>query len=330
VTEVMVDNGQNVEVITALTKNAIDNPEIPIGSAGKLNFKTGELTISVDTDFEFYLNELSAEWLIKQFSEGFFRRLAADANEATDVAMNGGDLPEGGITEGLTEGKDANGRIIYWLGDTPETAQDPDQTLIYLTVDEKTDQVSAYRTTVNMLEKGEASVDVSLYVYRDADADRKETVKYDVMFFDTPEGEHSVIKILTGPVGDIDLAIPQALKVVLRKGTVAGSPLPGYSLSGNRFVMLDGTKGSASTFGGEYRISFDGDVFNSDYLRISGIESGDLSVMVKKGQMIWPEWTDKDSAVDIQNKRYEYVEEENQWYVEDYAEKELSENGDAA
>jgi len=284
----------------------------------------------VDTDFEFNLDELSADWLIKQFSDGFFRMTAADADAANEYTKNGGDLPDGGIMEGLTEGRDAEGRIIYWLGDTPETAKDPDQTLIYLLVDPETDQVSAYRTTVNMLEKSDPSVDVSLYVYRDADADRKETVKYDVMFFDTPEGEHSVIKILTGPVGEIDLAIPQALKVVLRKGSIEGTSMPTYSLSGNRFVMLDGTKGSASLFDGDYQITFDGDVFNSDYLRISGISTGDLNVMMKKDQAIWPEWTSESTATDIQGVDYVYVEEENQWYYEDYADKQISQNADAA
>ena len=68
----------------------------------------------------------------------------------------------------------------------------------------------------------------------------------------------------------------------------------------------------------------------SGYLRISGISTGDLHVTVKKDQGIWPEWTDKNSAVDIQNIRYTFVEEENQWYAERPTELEVSSAANAA
>lgn len=78
-------------------------------------------------------------------------------------------------------------------------------------------------------------------------------------------------------------------------GSNADLPIVG----GSRLVMLDGTKGEASLFDDEYRITFNGDVFDSNYLRITGISTGDLNATVKGEQGIWPEWTGDDTAEDI-------------------------------
>ena len=79
-------------------------------------------------------------------------------------------------------------------------------------------------------------------------------------------------------------------------------------------MMLDGTKGEASLFDDEYRITFNGDVFDSNYLRITGVSTGNLNTTVKGEQGIWPEWTGDDTAEDIQDNRY--INEDGQWYYE--------------
>ena len=83
------------------------------------------------------------------------------------------------------------------------------------------------------------------------------------------------------------------------------------------FAMCDGMDGEVSMFDGFYTNTFDGDTFDSDYIRIEGILDGDLNITVKEGQSIWPEWTGENTAEDIAGNRYGQVGGE--WYPEEEA-----------
>ena len=225
--------------------------------------------------------------------------------------LNGGSLPAGTIVAELTESGEAEGWQLYWLGDTPETAKDPGQTLIGLLWDPETDEIDAFRTSGGMAEAGESPVDVSLCIYRDSKSDRRSEEKYNVMFFDTPAGEKSLVKVITDGLEGRELEMPRPFRIVLRGRDVGGADLPVYSLSDHFFAMNDGTDGEVSMFGGFYTAAFDGDVFESDYIRIEGILDNDLQITVKEGQLVWPEWAGEDAAEDIQENRY--LRTENEW-----------------
>ena len=158
-------------------------------------------------------------------------------------------------------------------------------------------------------------MDVSLYIYRDSKADRMEEEKYNMMFFDTPEGEKSLVKVITNVLMGRKLETPLPMHVVLRSFDIEGADLPVYSISGHYFAMCDGTDGKVGMFDDFYTNTFDGDVFDSDYIRIEGIADGDLDVTVKEGQPIWPEWTGENTAEDIAGNKY--VKVDGEWYNED-------------
>ena len=303
----------NVDIITALTDYAVKNPVIPVGSTGSLDFASGELVLPSQADFELYLHEVSAGWLLGRLGERFIRRLDADQDAINAYALTeDAELPEGRLIEGLTDGGMEDGWRVYWWDDTPETAKDDEQTLIYLLVNEATDEVDAFRTSAAMIAAGEESVDVSALFYRDDRADRMGEEFYDVMFFDTPEGEKSIVKIVTNVLADRTLELPRALRVGLRRFSLAGADWPVFSLSDHFFAMCDGTDGKVSMFDEFYNATFDGDTFDSDYMTIAGILDGDLRITLKPGQPIWPEWTDKNAAEDIQGERYIRIDDK--WY----------------
>lgn len=304
--EVLGDgNAYEIEVITALNEYAYANPEIPIGRTGRLNFATGELTIPSYSDFELYLHEISAGWLLEQMQAGYIRTLMAEQDALNECAMEGSEkLPEGTIVEGLTDGGTVEGIRLYWIGDTPETAADPDQTLILLMVNEETDEVDAFRTSVNMLNENAPLVDVSMYLFRDSVSDRMEEEKYNAFWFDSPDEERSLVKVLTNVVDESSLEMPRPIHILLRRYTLEGIDLPVYSLTDHLFLMCDGTKGTVSVLDDAYTATFDGDVFDSDYTRVEGISTGDLAVTVKKDQPVWPEWTGEAEAEDISGKQY--------------------------
>ena len=319
----LLDDGYTyeMEVITALNKNAYANPEIPIGKTGSLNFAMGVLTIPSYTDFELYLHEVSAAWLIEQMQSGYIRTLMGNQEEFNTCATDGSEkLPEGTIVEGVTDGGTVEGIQLYWIGDTPETAADPDQALILLMVNEETDEVDAFRTSVNMLNENAPLVDLSMYLFRDSESDRREEEKYNLFWFDTfKEGiteDLSLVKVLTNVVGG-RLEMPRPIRVVLRAYTMPGIDLPVYSLTDHLFVLCDGTKGIVSLFDDAYHATFDGDVFDSEYTRVEGISTGDLVVTIKKDQPVWPEWIDEGEAQDIGGKKYYLTE--NQWTEENAA-----------
>ena len=301
-----------IDIITALTAYAVNHPVIPIGSAGSLDFSTGTLTIPSRADFELYLHEVSGKWLIEKIEEGLIRRLDGDQDDINEATLKGRELPDGVIVEGLIDGGMQDGWQLYWLGDSPETAKDADQMLIGLLVSPETDEVDAFRTSISMIESGEDPVDVSLYLYRDSKSDRMEVEKYNCMFFDTPEGEKSLVKVVTDVLMDRKLEMPRSLKIVLRGFDIAGADWPVYSLTDHFFAMCDGTDGQVSMFDGFYTNTFDGDTFDSDYIRIEGIVDGNLNVTIKEGQSIWPEWTGENTAEDIAGNHYTRVD--GVWY----------------
>ena len=301
----------NIEIYTALNTYAYTHPIIPIGSSGMLDFSTGVFTVPELADFELYLHEVSGKWMIGQFGEGTIRMFAAEQEAINDFALGGTDmLPRNReIKEGLTELGEEDGWKLYWLGDTPETVQDPDQWLICLYWNEETDEIDAGRITLNMLKAGEDAVDVSLYLFRDSKSDRQGTEKYNVLFFDTPEGQKSLVKVVTNVLEGRELVMPRPVRIVLRGLRIGGADLPVYSLADNYFAMNDGTDGEVSMFDGFYTATFDGDVFESGYTRIEGIRDNKLRITLRKGQPIWPEWTGEMTAEDRNGYHYQLVDE---------------------
>jgi hypothetical protein len=304
-----------IDIITALNERAFAQPEMPVGSSGALDFRTGTLTLPTLADFELYLDEVSGAWLIDGWKNGFFQMLSGAQDEINECALNGGNLPQGTVREELTDGGETDGLHCWWVGDTPETAADPDQTLVYFVTNAETDEVDAFRTSVNMIRNGEEPVDVSLYLYRDSNADRMEEEKYNVMFFDTPNGEKSLVKVITNSLMGRSLETPLAMRIVLRGRYLAGADLPVYAISGHLFAMCDGTDGGVSMFEGIYSNTFLNGVFESAFIRIEDILSGRPTVIVKRGQFIWAVETETNLAVDLQGRRYVFTDGE--WYPED-------------
>ena len=314
-------DGRNldIEILTALTANAINNPVIPVGSTGSLDLNTGVLTLPSNADYELYLNEISGKWLLDNLQSGYIRTLMADTQEVNDFALEGNDLPVGEIIETLLEdetGEPVPGIRMFWIGNCPETAEDPDEPLVCLVYNEETDEIDACRTSKRMAETEEFGVDASLYLYRDSKSDRMGEEKYNVIFFDTPDGEQSLVKCWTDVLAGRKMEMPNAMKIVLRGQYLEGADKPVYTLADHAIIMCDGTDGKVDILGG-YHATFDGDVFDSNYTRIEGIRSGDLQVTIKEGQPVWPEWTGKDSAVDIGGTRFQIVDDEWQQIPED-------------
>ena len=305
----VLGNGEvhKIDVVTALTGYAFSHPTVPIGSSGSLEMDTGILTVPAQADFELYLNEVSGAWLIGRINSGFIRRLDADQDAINRFARGAGELPEGELVEGLTPDGERDGWHIYWLADTPETAASDDQVLIFLLYNEQTDEIDAYRTSRRMIANGEQPVDVSVYFYRDSRSDRMGIERYNVVFFDTAEGDESLAVLVTDLPEEREMDMPMALEIVLR-GFNLSADLPAYSLTGHFFVMLDGSDGFVSVFDGFYEASSDGDTFESDYTRIEGIREGKPEVTIKAGQAIWPEWTGEDTAEDIAGNRFVAVD----------------------
>ena len=317
------DGSENdIEILTALTANAFANPIIPIGSTGSLNLTTGLLTLPSHADYELFLSEVSGAWLRDKLASGFIRRLIADQEAINACAISGESLPDSRISENLTSGmmteslpliESADEVEIFWVGETPETVTDPDTPLVYLLVNHETDEVDAYRTSVNMLNNGEAPVDVSLYLYRDSKSDRQGEEKYNVMFFDTPEGQESLVKCVTSVLFGRTLEMPMSMKIVLRGRYLEGADKPVYCLTNHVFILCDGTDGEVNVLGG-YHATFDGDTFDSNYTTITGIRNNWLAVTMKKDQPVWAELTGETTAEDPEGNKY-YLED-GEWYPE--------------
>ena len=149
--------------------------------------------------------------------------------------------------------------------------------------------------------------------------------KYNVMFFDTPEGEKSLVKVITDVLEDRELEVPRTLRIILRGFDIGGADYPVYSMTDHFFAMMDGTDGKVDMFNGTYVATFDGDTFESDFLKVEGILDNELNVTIKKNQPIWAEWTGEDTAEDLNG--IQYVQVEDEWYIKDNAPQTLAGEG---
>ena len=307
---------QTIDVITALTKNAYDNPVISIGKAGSLDFAKSALRLFESSELELFEYEISADWLKEKFGEGYLRALSTDIDQINEIVYNGA-APEGDILEGVTEAADLtdlfeNGENLkaFWVGQTPEDTDDEDLPLYFLVIDDEEDQVQAFRTSIAMLRDGKDPVRESICLYRDSKSDRMGEDKYDVIFYDTPEGEKSTVKLITNVLAGRELEIPKSLTITLREFAIDGVELPVFSISDHLFVMNNGTTGAVELFDGFYKASFNGNTFDSDYTRIDGIATGDLQVTLKKDQEIWPENVSDSEAVTVSGDQFLKVGDE--------------------
>ena len=305
------EKGTPVDVYTALTPYAASTPVIPVGSTGSLNFADGTLVLPDQAYFRMYLDEISGSWMIRRIREGFFQGIIAPWDQANAFAQGETDLPEGLTATGLTEADGSRFGLtdttLYWLGDTPETAANPDQTLILLAEEKNTDRISAFRATAGSMAKGETPRGVSLVLYRDSKSDRAGAEMYNMMFFDTPEGEHSQVLVISNVLMGRELETPKSLSMTLRAFAIRNAEHPAYAINNHFYVLCDGTKGSVDLFDGSYQATFDGDTFESRYLRIEGIRNGDPQVTLKAGQTVWPERTGENRAEDAEGRTYALI-----------------------
>ncbi|MBR3018685.1 MAG: hypothetical protein IKH57_16665 [Clostridia bacterium] len=222
----------------AYASNNLVNPVLTIRDEGELNFISGVFTIPRETEAELYLREISAKWLIDRLVRGFFRPFLADQDAMNAFALGNGKLPQGEAVDKISmEADEESGKTLYWIGYTPDTAPDNDTVLLYLAVNKETDRVEAFRTTPAMISRDEEPIPVSLFLFRASESGLLGQEKYNLMFFDTPAGEESVIRIVTGAADGQPLANPQPLRVILHGIPVAGTDFNGYAIHGRLFVM---------------------------------------------------------------------------------------------
>jgi len=82
-------------------------------------------------------------------------------------------------------------------------------------------------------------------------------------------------------------------------------------------VLLDASNGGASLPEVGYSNRCDGNVFESEFIIVEGILSGELKVTYKKGQLIWAVRTGENTAADLNGNCYLMID--NVWYLEEDA-----------
>ena len=276
-----------VAVYSALTDYAYAHPVVSIGSTGVLDFETGIFTIPSFADVELYLHEVSSAWLIEALESGFFRTEHAEPEAVNNCALNGGSLPNGVLTEDVVADGEVYNWTVYWLGDTPLTAEDDDQPLLYLLADPETDEVIACRTSKRMLQEGEGPIVTSLLICRDTASDAREEEKYNVFFFDTPEGEMSIVKVITNTMSRTTMEMPRSLQVVLRAFPTHDSDVPAYSINDCVLELSQRRDGTATALNGAYAAVYTSNVFDGPYTRVEGITEGEFVITIKPDQPVW-------------------------------------------
>jgi len=168
-----------------------------------------------------------------------------------------------------------------------------------------------------MIAAGESPIDVSLYLFRDAQADNMEEEKYNILFFDTPEVKQSLVKVVTNVLTGNEAETPLPLRIILRAHRTGETNAKVYSITGHQFVLLDASNGGASLPETGYKNSYKNGVFESEFIKVEGVLTGELKVTYKEAQYIWAEWTGENTAEDLNGNHY--VRVNGVWYLEENA-----------
>ena len=110
------------------------------------------------------------------------------------------------------------------------------------------------------------------------------------------------------------LRIPVELEIELRAYDLPGADMKAYCASGMFFALNDGTDGKVSMFDGAYEATCDGHTFESEFVRIEGIDGDKVLITIKEGQDVWAELTGEDTATDPDGNRF--VRVNTKWYPE--------------
>ena len=290
--------GRILHITTALTQRAWNEPVVEINRTTVLDFRTGMLRIEQQDDLELNVSDISGQWLADQFRNGNFQIISADSNEILNHQADD-DLPTGEILKGITGGEsDGKGRLIHWLGRVPEDAKD-NEPLYMLRLDPETDEAELLLTSAEAIRNGDEPKILSMLIYRDSQSDRKDEIRYNVMLYKSTDPEHGTCEIITDVLMGRELNLPASMNVMLRALRVKGADSAAYGITEHVFAADNGTDGTVNILDGAYTATFDGSVFESDFTRIEGCDTGAVKVTVKKEQPIWPEWDTETTAHDI-------------------------------
>lgn len=154
----------DIDVIVSLNDLFSNDPVIPIGKDGTLNFTNGVFTITRQAEMELYLSEISGKWLIDSLSSGFIRMYSVEQlSDVHDFIYSDGALPKGEILEGLFAGIEMYGVKLYWIGRNPDEVTEPEEMQFLLMINPETDEAAAYRVSLGMMERGEDGFDAASF-----------------------------------------------------------------------------------------------------------------------------------------------------------------------
>ena len=297
VTESLAETGADgverpVRIIAALSQEAFKAP-VEISQTVTLNFATGGLRISEETDLDLYFHEISGAWLMKQLNDGFFRFV--DENEKVLELAEAGQ--EGSVK-------------FFWVGKSDKEAQDPNEPLYILTLDTETDEADLFLTSAAMLEAEKDPVNVSVLLYRDSKSDRRGEVLFNISMYATENPESSdLFEVLNDLKEEREIDTPESLTVILRPYHVPGCTGGAYVITDHVFALDDATDGKVSMYDGGFEATFDGDVYDSPYIRVEGVSTGELIITIKGGQPIYADLKKPKTAQDLNGGNYSLTED---------------------
>ena len=116
----------------------------------------------------------------------------------------------------------------------------------------------------------------------------------------------SLVKVITNTPGE-EMQLPRSLQIGLRTFRIKDSEETAFSLQDQVLILCTEENGMASALNGFYKATFSENTFESAYVQILGLDDGQLIVIVKKGQPVWPELTGEDTAETIDGVCYRMI-----------------------
>ena len=293
-------------MITGVNDRAVADAAVEVTSTSSLNFNTGALRVGEQDDFDLYMSEVSADWVRGMFMDDTFQFVAMEPGVLARY-QEGGELPGGDVLHGLKKDETLSDEAlsVYWIGRGPQDAVDADEPLYCLVIDDATDELSAWRTSLAAIENGTPMIEQSALVYRDSNSDRRGEVRYNVALVDVAEGDRARFEVITDLLAGRQMDTPAALNVVLRAVTVEGLDARVYAIQDQLYALVDGTQGNVSLLDGAYAVTVADDAFESDYIRVEGMDYDAMRITLKGGQPAWPERVTDTAAEDLNGGRYE-------------------------
>ena len=277
------DESYVINAITSINQQLVSDSLFPVSVSTAIDFDTNEFVVRDQTVTQLLVNEISGKWFMEAINDKLFRYNTIQIDEDTDYE----DILNGDITSEFVLVKQTENEKYYHLG---ETIIDGLNTIdYYLVYDEVNDDMKFIKVTNGDFDE---AVEMSVILYRDNELDSDHETAYNFVLVEKDDKDAHMYVVTDTLTYDL-LETSYSLNIKLKNIELVGVDYRVVKVN-NIYYLLTGDEQTVTLGDDVYTRVYDGNSFESNYIKIDNTNSYSYTTTIKKGQPVFKELNEKD------------------------------------